>query len=122
MCYPPLEAWDQLAAIFQAAYRSDGADLLIGRKLTAMLRDAGLVDVGADARADVYPAGHPRRTILPDLVRSMHDKMIRAGHRLAGRPGPPRPAGPRTPGQTGDPDHVLPVLPGLGKKAGRVMR
>ena len=79
VCYPPLEAWDQLAAIFHAAYRSEGADLLIGRKLTALLRDAGLVDVGADARADVYPAGHPRRTILPDLVRSMRDKVIERG-------------------------------------------
>jgi SAM-dependent methyltransferase len=79
VCYPPLEAWDQLAAIFHAAYRSEGADLLIGRKLTALLRDAGLVQVGADARADVYPAGHPRRTILPDLVRSMSDKIVERG-------------------------------------------
>jgi SAM-dependent methyltransferase len=79
VCYPPLEAFDQLVAVFQAAYRSDGADLLIGRKLTAMLGRTGLVDVGADGRADVYPAGHPRRTILPDLVRSMHDKVIERG-------------------------------------------
>jgi ubiquinone/menaquinone biosynthesis C-methylase UbiE len=79
VCYPPHEAWDQLAAILHAAYRSDNADLLIGRKLTALLRNAGLVEVGADARADVYSAGHPRRTILPDLVRSMREKVVERG-------------------------------------------
>ena len=75
VCYPPHPAWDELATIFQAAYRSDDADLLIGRKLPALLHDAGLVDVGVEARPDMYPAGHPRRTILADLVRSMHDKI-----------------------------------------------
>ncbi len=79
LCYPPLEAWDQLASILQATYGSDSADLLIGRKLTELLRNAGLVEVGADARADVHPAGHPRRTLLPDLVRSMHEKIVERG-------------------------------------------
>jgi SAM-dependent methyltransferase len=79
VCYPPLEAFDQLAAVFHAGYQSDGADLLIGRKLTAMLGRAGLIDVGADALADLYPAGHPRRTILPDLVRSLRPKVIARG-------------------------------------------
>jgi SAM-dependent methyltransferase len=79
VCYPPHEAWDRLVDVFHTAYRSDGADLMIGRKLTTLLRSAGLVDVGADARADVYPAGHPRRTLLPDLVRSMRDKIVERG-------------------------------------------
>ncbi len=79
VCYPPHEAWDRLVEIFHAAYRSDGADLMIGRKLTSLLRRAGLVDVGADARADVYPAGHPRRTLLADLVRSMRNKIVERG-------------------------------------------
>jgi SAM-dependent methyltransferase len=79
VCHPPLGAWDQLAAILHAAYVSDGADLMIGRRLTALLRNAGLVDVGADGRADIYPAGHPRRTILPDLVRSMRQKVVDRG-------------------------------------------
>jgi SAM-dependent methyltransferase len=79
VCYPPHVAWDRLAATFHAAYRSHGADLLIGRKLTALLRGAGLEDVGADARADAYPAGHPRRTILADLVRSTREKVVDRG-------------------------------------------
>ena len=44
-----------------------------------LLRQAGLTDVGADGRADVYPAGHARRTLLPDLVRSMRAKIVEAG-------------------------------------------
>jgi SAM-dependent methyltransferase len=79
VCYPPHQAWDQLQAILHEAYRSDGADLLVGRKLTAMLKSAGLVEVGTEGRADVYPAGHPRRTILVDLVRSMREKVVARG-------------------------------------------
>jgi SAM-dependent methyltransferase len=79
VCYPPDQAWDQLAAILHAAYRSDGADVMIGRKLTTLLRGGGLVEVGADTRADVYPAGHPRRTLLADLVRSMQGKVVERG-------------------------------------------
>lgn len=79
VCYPAHQGWDQLKAIFHAAYRSDGADLFIGRKLTALLRGAGLADVAVDVRADVYPAGHARRTLLPDLVRSMAGKVIERG-------------------------------------------
>ncbi len=44
-----------------------------------MLRGAGLVEVGTEARADVYPAGHPRRTLLADLLRSMRDKVVEQG-------------------------------------------
>ncbi len=79
ICYPPDPEWDRLHAILHAAYRADGADLSIGRKLTHLLRQAGLTDVGADGRADVYPAGHARRTLLPDLVGSMWAKIVEAG-------------------------------------------
>jgi SAM-dependent methyltransferase len=79
ICHPPDPAWDRLHEILHAAYCSDGADLSIGRKLTRMLGDAGLTDIGADGRADVYPAGHARRTLLPDLVRSMRAKVVESG-------------------------------------------
>jgi SAM-dependent methyltransferase len=79
ICYPPHAGWDRLTGIFHAGYAVEGADLFIGRKLPALLREAGLVDIGADARADVYPAGHPRRTVLADLVRSMRGKVVERG-------------------------------------------
>jgi SAM-dependent methyltransferase len=79
ICYPPHPAWDRLITILHAAYGSDGADVLIGRKLARMLRDGGLADIGVDACADVYPAGHPRRTLIADLVRSMRAKVVQGG-------------------------------------------
>jgi SAM-dependent methyltransferase len=79
ICYPPHPAWDRLHEILHAAYRADGADLSIGRKLTLLLGDAGLSDVGTDGRADVHPAGHARRTLLPDLVRSVSAKVVEGG-------------------------------------------
>jgi hypothetical protein len=84
LCYPPHPAWDRLSEIFRAAYRSDGADLSIGRKVSHLLRHAGLVEIGTEARVDVNPAGHSRRTLLPDLVASMQAKIIQRGVADAG--------------------------------------
>ncbi len=79
LCYPPHAAWDRLYEIFSAAYRQDGADPHLGRRLPALLCAAGLVDVEVEVRADVYPAGHARRTIMLDLVRSMRAKILGRG-------------------------------------------
>lgn len=78
-CYPELPEWNRLHEIFSQSYRADGADPLIGRRLGELFHDAGLVDVGVEARADVFPAGHSRRTVRPDLVRSMRSKIIARG-------------------------------------------
>ena len=44
-----------------------------------MFRRAGLIDTGVDAKADIYPLGHSRRTIRADLVRSMRPKLLARG-------------------------------------------
>ena len=79
LCYPPHPAWDRLAQISLSTRRADGADLFIGRRLPGLLRRAGLAGIGVEAKADIYPAGHPRRTIRADLVRSMRSKILAAG-------------------------------------------
>ena len=79
LCHPPHPAWDRLTEIFHAVYSSDGADLFVGRKLASVLRDQGMVDVGTEARADVYPDGHHRRTIHADLVLAMREKIVERG-------------------------------------------
>ena len=79
LCYPPHPAWDRLSEIFRTANRSDDADLLIGRRLPELFRQAGLMDIGVEAKADIYPAGHSRRTVRPDLVRSMRPKILKRG-------------------------------------------
>jgi SAM-dependent methyltransferase len=79
LCYPPLPAWDRLSEIFRTANRSDGADPDIGRRLPELLRQAGFTDIGVEAKADIYPAGHSRRTLRVDLVASMRPKIIERG-------------------------------------------
>jgi SAM-dependent methyltransferase len=79
LCYPPHPAWDRLTELFQATWRADGADFFLGRRLAGLLRQAGFERVGVEARADVVPAGSTRRTIHPDLVRSMRPKILARG-------------------------------------------
>ena len=78
-CYPPLPAWDRLREIFRASFGRSGADLLIGRRLPELYRQAGLEDIEVVVHAPVYPAAHSRRTILPDLVRSLRPMILELG-------------------------------------------
>jgi len=48
----------------------------MGRQMTGLYRAAGLEDVVVRAFADVHPAGHRRRMIVPDLVRSLRPKIL----------------------------------------------
>jgi SAM-dependent methyltransferase len=79
VCYPAHPAWDRLTQIFLSAQQVDGADTFIGRRLPELFRRACLVDIGVEPKADIYPAGHSRRTIRADLVRSMRPKILAAG-------------------------------------------
>ncbi len=79
LCYPAHPAWDRLCEIFHATFGRNGADPFIGRRLTELYRGAGLGAVGVEARALAHPAGHSRRTIRPDLVRSMRPMILEMG-------------------------------------------
>lgn len=79
ICYPPIPAWERMQAIFEQSYRVQGADPQMGRKLSQLLWDAGLTDIGVEPRAEAYPLGHSRRTVRADLLRSMHFKIIEDG-------------------------------------------
>jgi SAM-dependent methyltransferase len=79
VCYPPLPALDRLTEIFRLAFTRNGADPQLGRRLGELYRDAGLVDVGVDARARAYPVGHSRRTLRPDLVRAVRPEIVELG-------------------------------------------
>jgi hypothetical protein len=79
MCYPPHPAFDRLGEIFTVAFSRNGADPHIGRRMAELYRQAGLKDVAVEARAGVYPAGHSRRTIRADLVRSMRPQILDMG-------------------------------------------
>src|SRR5262249_25493324 len=76
LCYPAHQSYERLGAIFGAAFRRNGADPFIGRRLTELFREAGLEDIGVEVRAPVHPANHSRRTILLDLVRSLRTVIL----------------------------------------------
>jgi ubiquinone/menaquinone biosynthesis C-methylase UbiE len=78
-CYPELPAWDRLRELFHAGFERSGADLHTGRRLTELYRQAGLEQVDVLVYAPVYPAGHSRRTILPDLVCSLRPMILELG-------------------------------------------
>ena len=82
LCYPPLPAWDRLRDLFMASFGRSGADCRIGRRLPELLRAAGLEQVEASVLASSYPAGHSRRTVIPDLARSLRPVILELG--LAG--------------------------------------
>jgi ubiquinone/menaquinone biosynthesis C-methylase UbiE len=79
MSYPPHPAYDRFAAIFHAAAARNGADPKIGRRVPELLREAGLVDIEVEARPDMSPPGHPRRTLTLDLVRAMRPQVLAMG-------------------------------------------
>jgi hypothetical protein len=61
------------------AFSRNGADPHFGRRMPELYRQAGLEDVTVEVRAGVYPAGHSRRTIRADLVRSMRPQIVEMG-------------------------------------------
>jgi ubiquinone/menaquinone biosynthesis C-methylase UbiE len=75
-CHPPHPAFDRLSDIFTVAFRRNGADPWIGRRVPELLRQAGLDDVHVEARVQMYPPGNSRRTIRPDLVRAMRPQVL----------------------------------------------
>ena len=77
--YPAHPAFDRIYELFHAAFRRNGADPFIGRRLTELYREAGLNDIAVEVRAPIHPAGDTRRTIRLDLVRSMRPMILERG-------------------------------------------
>jgi ubiquinone/menaquinone biosynthesis C-methylase UbiE len=78
-CHPPHPAFDRLCEIFTVAFRRNGADPWIGRRVPELFRQAGLDDVQVEARVQMYPPGNSRRTIRADLVRAMRPQVLEMG-------------------------------------------
>jgi ubiquinone/menaquinone biosynthesis C-methylase UbiE len=53
LCYPAHPAYTRMWELFRAAFGRNGADLLVGRRLAELFRQAGLHDIGIEARARV---------------------------------------------------------------------
>jgi SAM-dependent methyltransferase len=79
LCYPPHPAFDRLRDVFTVAFRRNGADPWIGRRVPELFRRAGLDQVEVEARVQMYPHGNSRRTIRLDLVQSMRPQVLEMG-------------------------------------------
>lgn len=79
MCYPAHPAFARICEIFPVVFGRNGADHTIGRRVPELFRQAGLQDVGVEARVQIYPPGNSRRTIRLDLVRSMRAQVLDMG-------------------------------------------
>ncbi len=66
LCYPSIAAWDRLHEIFLAGFTRSGADPLIGRRVTALYRDAGLGD-----HAVREHLADPRTLVIPHLLMAV---------------------------------------------------
>jgi ubiquinone/menaquinone biosynthesis C-methylase UbiE len=79
ICYPPHQGFDRIHEIWTTTFSRNGADCTIGRRVAELLRDAGAIDVGLECRTQMYPAGHSRRMLRADLMRSIWPQAVDLG-------------------------------------------
>jgi SAM-dependent methyltransferase len=79
LCEPPCDAWSRLLDAYLALFSASGIDLHVGRRVPGLLRAAGLEDVEARPIVHLYPAGHPRRSILTQFVGNVRNRLVGEG-------------------------------------------
>lgn len=75
-CEPPHPAWDTLR---DALLADCAGDPHIGRRLPALLRSAGLVDVEVDVHARLSRPGEPAQGLLPLFATTNRQRILTAG-------------------------------------------
>lgn len=83
-CEPPHLAWERLLDAVNALRGSAGLDVFIGRRLPALLRDAGLIDVQFDAQLRLWRSGDLYQTLLLQFIAIHRDQIIHSS--LIGAP------------------------------------
>jgi ubiquinone/menaquinone biosynthesis C-methylase UbiE len=76
---PPLEAWTRLEDLLTRYAQLNRIDRFVGRRLPRLLREAGLVDVQVRPTIYVDEPGHPRRSLLPDFVDNLRERLLAQG-------------------------------------------
>lgn len=79
VCEPPHPAWDRLVSATAAVRQAHGLDVNIGRRMPALLRRAGLVDVGYKAFAPTWQPGDLYQYLLIGFAELHRDKIVSAG-------------------------------------------
>jgi len=79
LCEPAHPSWDALLNAFLHVWRSNGLDPLIGHRLPALLRAAGLRDVEVEVHARADPLGAYHRTHLLALIAAVRAEIVARG-------------------------------------------
>ncbi|HUZ34757.1 MAG TPA: methyltransferase domain-containing protein [Streptosporangiaceae bacterium] len=79
ICEPAHESWTALLGAFHDVFRAGGGDPFVGRRLPALLREAGLADMQVRVQAALPEPGQYRRTHLLALIDSVRDKVVASG-------------------------------------------
>jgi ubiquinone/menaquinone biosynthesis C-methylase UbiE len=79
VCEPIHESWAKLLDVFHQTFRSGGGDPFVGRRLPAMLRQAGVIDVQVHVQTALPQPGEYRRTHLVALIDSIRDRVVASG-------------------------------------------
>ena len=78
-CEPRHDAWDELHLAFLESFDAAGRDPYVGRRLPALLRQAGLTDVDFDVHACHWGPGHPYQTLLLYFTELLREHILEAG-------------------------------------------
>jgi SAM-dependent methyltransferase len=79
VCDPPHPAWDRLLAAFQTAYRLQGRDFAIGRRLGRLLDEAALQDVTTHAHVFKTRAGDVYQKLLLGVADAARPLIVETG-------------------------------------------
>jgi SAM-dependent methyltransferase len=76
LCEPPHPAWDALVGAFLLVWRANGLDPLIGHRLPALLRAAGLAEVEVEVHGRADPPGAYHRKHLLGLIEAIRGEIV----------------------------------------------
>lgn len=79
LCEPEHDSWVALIRIFHDVFRAGGGDPFIGRRLPALMRGAGVLDIQTRVQAVMAEPGQYRRTHLVSLLESIKGKAFAMG-------------------------------------------
>jgi len=79
LCEPPHPAWDALVSAFMLVWRANGLDPLIGHRLPALLRSAGLVEVEVEVHGRADPPGAYHRKHLLGIIEAIRSEIVEQG-------------------------------------------
>jgi ubiquinone/menaquinone biosynthesis C-methylase UbiE len=79
ICEPAHPAWTVLYNALITAWQAAGLDPFIGRRMPALLRDAGLTDISLDVHAHIWRSSDPYQRLLLTFINIFRHRIISGG-------------------------------------------